>query len=67
MTHPKDPRLNGWKYKSFNLYDKEHEAVVHMYETCSKITGMKQKKIFQLLIQEYYDRITKYNIINDNK
>ena len=49
MTHPKDPRLNGWKYKSFNLNDKEHEAVVHMYETCSKITGMKQKKIKHLL------------------
>jgi hypothetical protein len=22
MTHTKNPRLNGWKYKTFNLNDK---------------------------------------------
>lgn len=43
MTHPKDPRLNGWKYKSFNLNDKEHAAVVQMYEDCSKRYDLKQK------------------------
>jgi hypothetical protein len=57
--NPKDPRLNGWKYKSFNLTDKEHEEVVYMYEACSKITGMKQKKIFQMLIRDYYNEVTK--------
>ena len=59
MTHPKDPRLHGWKYKSFNLNDKEHAEVVYMYETCSKLTGMKQKKIFQMLIRDYYNELTK--------
>ena len=46
----KNPRDNGWKYKSFNLNDEEHAAVVQMYKECSKRTGMKQKVIFQFLI-----------------
>ena len=59
----KNPRDNGWKYKSLNLNDEEHAAVVQMYKECSKRTGMKQKVIFQFLIQEYYERVRK-NIIN---
>ena len=49
MTHPKDPRLNGWKYKSFNLNDKEHAAVVQMYEDCSRRYDLKQKTILPLV------------------
>jgi len=55
MTHPKDPRLNGWKYKSFNLNDKEHAAVVQMYEDCSRRYGYKQKVIFMALIDLLYN------------
>ena len=54
MTHPKDPRLNGWKYKSFNLNDKEHASVVKMYEECSRRYGCKQKVIFMALIDLLY-------------
>jgi len=57
MTHPKDPRLNGWHYKSFNLNDKEHAEVVHMYETVSKKTGVKQKYIFIDLIKGLYEEV----------
>jgi len=54
MTHPKDPRLHGWKYKSFNLNDEEHAAVVQMYEKCSRRYGYKQKVIFMALIDLLY-------------
>ena len=65
MTHKKDPRLNGWKSKGFyenillDLTDKEHAEVVYMYEACSKMTGIEQKDIFQMLIRDYYNEVTK--------
>jgi len=59
MTHPKDPRLNGWKYKSFNLNDKEHATVVQMYKECSERYGLKQKVIFMILIKMLHDYGTK--------
>ena len=50
----KNPRDNGWKYKTFNLNDKEHAAVVQMYEECSRRYGYKQKVIFMALIDLLY-------------
>jgi hypothetical protein len=55
MMNPKDPRLNGWKYKSFNLNDEEHASVVKMYEECSRRYGYKQKVIFMALIDLLYN------------
>ena len=65
MTHPKDPRLNGWKYKSFNLNDKEHAAVVQMYEDCSKRYDLKQKTIFITLIKMLHEYGTKDTFFDD--
>jgi len=65
MTHPKDPRLNGWKYKSFNLTDEEHAAVVQMYVDCSKRYGLKQKTIFMTLIKMLHDYGTKDTFFDD--
>ena len=65
MTHPKDPRLNGWKYKSFNLTDEEHASAVHMYETCSKRYGLKQKVIFMTTIKLLYHYGTKDTFFDD--
>ncbi len=69
MTHPKDPRLHGWKYKSFNLNDEEHAAVVQMYEDCSKRYGLKQKTIFMTTIKmlhEYGTKDTFFTVIRMN-
>ena len=30
-----------------------------MYEACSKMTGIEQKDIFQMLIRDYYNEVTK--------
>jgi len=65
MTHPKDPRLHGWKYKSFNLNDKEHAAVVQMYKECSERYGLKQKVIFMILIKMLHDYGTKNTSFDD--
>ncbi len=37
-----------------------------MYEACSKLTGMKQKKIFQMLIRDYYNEVTKIILDSNN-
>ena len=65
MTHPKDPRLNGQKYKSFNLNDKEHAAVVQMYEDCSKRYGLRQKTIFMTTIKMLHEYGTKDTFFDD--
>tara|TARA_R110000737_G_scaffold137993_1_gene168945 strand:+ start:159 stop:380 length:222 start_codon:yes stop_codon:yes gene_type:complete len=70
MTHPKDPRLNGWKYKTFNLNDEEHASVVQMYKTCSKRYGITQKQIFKALIKNLYynkDNMSVWDMLYDDE
>jgi hypothetical protein len=45
---------DNWKYKSFNLNNKEHAEVVKMYADCSKRYKLKQKEIFKSLIYNLY-------------
>ena len=44
--NPKDPRLNGWKYKSFNLNDIQHSKVISDLGFIKKHTQLKEKTIF---------------------
>tara|TARA_R110000787_G_C13126926_1_gene415593 strand:+ start:302 stop:508 length:207 start_codon:yes stop_codon:yes gene_type:complete len=55
--NPKDPRLNGWKYKSFNLNDIQHSKVISDLGFIKKHTQLKEKTIFMNLLTKEVERI----------
>jgi len=55
--HDKDPRHNGWKYKSFNYNDKQHAEVKDDLDFITKITGGKEKIIVKDLINQERKRL----------
>ena len=61
----KNPRDNGWKYKTFNLNDIEHAATVQMYKDCSERYGLKQKTIFMTTIKMLHEYGTKDTFFDD--
>jgi len=55
--HIKDPRANGWKYKSFNYNDQQHAEVKEDLNFITKMTGGKEKIIVKNLINQERKRL----------
>ena len=59
MTHPKDPKGNGWKYFAVNLTDTEHKELQAMLNELCLMTGIHKREIIKILVKERYDKLKK--------